>query len=102
MSETSASDLHKKSGVLFLSFVHRSAVGCWNTNKPFNHENFGVVQKDRGKMIYPSDLKISKDEVIVLTNAMPVFIYSKLNYDNVNFRVWMNNIYDAINGTVCA
>lgn len=52
-------------------------------------------------MVYPADLKIYQDDLIVLTNSMPVFVYSNLNYDKVNFRVWMNNVYEAVKGTPC-
>lgn len=52
-------------------------------------------------MIYPADLKIYKDELIILTNKMPVFDYSKLNYDEINFRVWIGNIPNIIRGTEC-
>ncbi|XP_071055480.1 uncharacterized protein [Onthophagus taurus] len=100
-SHSSASDLHKKSGVLFFGLVNQNAVGCWNINKPFKKDNLGIVHKDDKKMIYPSDLKVVDDDLIVLTNAMPVFVYSKLNYDQINFRVWVGNVYEVIKGTPC-
>lgn len=52
-------------------------------------------------MIYPSDVKIYQDEVIVLTNTMPVFLYRQLNYDETNFRVWINSVNEAVEGTAC-
>lgn len=52
-------------------------------------------------MIYPSDIKINGDEIIVITTTMPVFLYSRLNYSETNFRVWINNVHDAVKGTVC-
>lgn len=101
-SQTSASDLHQPSGVLFLSLVNQNALGCWNTNKRFTKENFDIVQKDNEKMIYPCDVKISEDDVILLTNNMPIFLYGQLDYDQTNFRVWINSVNDAISGTKCA
>lgn len=53
-------------------------------------------------MIYPSDVKMYKDDVIVLTNRMPIFVYGKLNYDEVNFRVWVQDVTVATNQTLCA
>lgn len=100
-SQTSASKLHQPTGVLFLALVNQNALGCWNTNKKFEVNNFDVVQKDDEKMIYPSDVKIYNDDVIVLTNRMPVFLYGKLNYDDVNFRVWVQNVKDAVKQTKC-
>ncbi|XP_017782339.1 PREDICTED: L-dopachrome tautomerase yellow-f2-like [Nicrophorus vespilloides] len=101
LSQTSATDLHKPSGVLFLSLVNQNALGCWNTNIPFGKENFHVIQRDDKKMIYPCDLKVYGDDLILLTNNMPIFLYSKLNYDETNFRVWFSSVANAISGTQC-
>lgn len=100
-SQTSASDLHKGTSVLFLNLVNQNAVGCWNIRKPFHPNNFGIVQRNDSTMIYPADLKIYKDDVIVLTNSMPIFLYSALDYDETNFRVWIRNVNEAVRGTVC-
>ncbi|KRT85796.1 hypothetical protein AMK59_1416 [Oryctes borbonicus] len=100
-SQTSATDLHKPTGIMFFNLVNQNAVGCWNTNKPFDRQNFDIVQKNDTVMIYPSDMEIYKDDLIVLTNGMPIFLYSSLNYDKTNFRVWMNNVHEAVKGTVC-
>lgn len=101
-SQTSSSEIHPKSGVLFMDMINQNAVGCWNTNNPFDANDVDIVQKDDQKMIYPCDLKIYKDDVIVISNKMPVFSYGSLNYDDVNFIVWMNNVNEAVKGTKCA
>lgn len=101
MSQTSASKLHESTGVLFLALVNQNALGCWNTNKEFDSSNFDIIHKDDVKMIYPSDVKIYGNDVIVLTNKMPIFLYGKLNYDDVNFRVWIENVSSAIKQTHC-
>lgn len=100
-SQTSITDLHIPTGILFLALVSQNGVGCWNTNQPFHPNNFGIIQSNERTMIYPSDLKIYQDDVIVMTNSMPVYMYSSLDYDKTNFRVWMNNIRDAVKYTVC-
>lgn len=102
LSQTSAADLHKDSGILFLGMVNQNALGCWNSNKEFKPENFQIVLKDDDKMIYPCDVKIYKDDVIVLSNKMPRFLYGQLNYDETNFRIWMNNVQDAVKDTTCS
>lgn len=101
-TQTSTTDIHKNTGIMFLNLVNQNAVGCWNTHQGARQENFDVVQRDDNKMIYPCDLKISQDDVIVLTNTMPVFLYGRLNYDEINFRVWITNITEAVKGTACA
>lgn len=100
-SQTSASDLHQQSGILFLGLINQNAVGCWNTKKIFHLNNFDIVQKNNVTMIYPSDVKIASNNLIVLTNSMPLFIFSQLDYDKINFRVWISNVYDAVAGTSC-
>lgn len=102
LAQTSATDLHKPTGVLFMSLVNQNALGCWNTNKAFTPDNFDIVQKNDQKMIYPCDLKVYKDDVILLTNNMPIFLYSSLNYDEVNFRIWMNSVDAAVSSTKCS
>ncbi|KAJ8939824.1 hypothetical protein NQ318_014951 [Aromia moschata] len=97
-SQTSAADLHKPTGTLFLGLINQNALGCWNIKKPLK---VSIVQKDDQRMIYPSDVKIFKDKVYLLTNTMPEFLYGKLNYDIINFRVWSNTVEDAIQGTEC-
>lgn len=39
--------------------------------------------------------------VWVLTNSMPLVIYSKLNTNEYNFRVWRARTADLIRGTEC-
>ncbi|XP_056633257.1 L-dopachrome tautomerase yellow-f2-like [Diorhabda sublineata] len=99
-SQTSAADIHKPSGVMFLGLVNQNALGCWNIKKPL--DTISIVQKDDRKMIYPCDVKVYQDKVYLITNAMPEFLYGNLNYDEVNFRVWSNTVDDAVAGTQCA
>ncbi|KAI4460333.1 protein yellow-related [Holotrichia oblita] len=99
--QTSASAFHPSSNVMFFALVNKHGVGCWNINNLFSQNSFVILKKDEAKMIYPADLKIYKNDIIILTNRMPVFVYSKLNYDEINFRVWIGNIYDVIRGTGC-
>lgn len=101
LSQTSTANIHQPSDILFMNLVSQNAVGCWNTNHAFDKDDFDIVQKDDKRMIYPSDLRIYKNDIIVLTCAMPVFLYGKLDYDETNFRVWMNSVEEAIKDTKC-
>lgn len=100
-AQTSASAIHKPSGIFFLGMVNQNALGCWNTRKGFMKDNFAIIQKDDKKMIYPCDVKISGDKLVFLTNTMPVFLYGTLDYDQTNFRVWTGNVRDIVKGTKC-
>ncbi|XP_045476783.1 L-dopachrome tautomerase yellow-f2-like [Harmonia axyridis] len=99
-SQTSASALDEKTSVLFLGLVNQNALACWNINSPLS--DISVVQKDDRKMIYPCDLKVYNDNIYLLTNTMPGFLYGQLDYDIVNFRIWVQNVEQAIQGTRCA
>ncbi|KAB0802550.1 hypothetical protein PPYR_04736 [Photinus pyralis] len=101
-TQASASDLHRTSGILFLGLVNQNALACWNSFTPATPDNFDIIYKDDQKFQYPCDVKISGDDVIVITNAMPVFLFGKLNYNEINFRIWIRNVYEAIRDTKCA
>ncbi|RZC31751.1 yellow-f [Asbolus verrucosus] len=100
LSQTSSSDLHASKGILFLGLVNQNALGCWNIRTPLS--DISVVQKNDRTMIYPSDVKIRDDYVIVLTNTMPVFLYGTLDYNVINFRVWVEDVDRAVRETKCA
>ncbi|XP_018803085.1 PREDICTED: L-dopachrome tautomerase yellow-f2-like [Bactrocera latifrons] len=93
----------QNSGIIFYAEIQRNGIGCWNTNKPFSAQNHGTVAQDAQRMIYPSDLTIDdEDNVWMMTNSMPIFIYSTLDPNVVNFRVWKQNVNEAAKNTVCA
>ncbi|KAK9883383.1 hypothetical protein WA026_001558 [Henosepilachna vigintioctopunctata] len=99
-SQTSVSALDIPSQVLFLGLVNQNALACWNINSPLT--DIDIVQRDDQKMIYPCDLKIYNNNIYLLTNTMPGFLYGQLNYDVTNFRIWVQNVNQAIQGTRCA
>lgn len=101
-TQTATHQYDPTTGVIFYAQVGRNAVGCWNSRRPFNARFHGVVARDDVKMIYPSDLKVdSAGTLWVMTNTMPRFIYSQLNVNEFNFRVWRANAAQVIQGTVC-
>ncbi|XP_077282920.1 L-dopachrome tautomerase yellow-f2-like isoform X2 [Arctopsyche grandis] len=101
-TQTTIHGVHQTSGVMFAAQVGRNALACWNTNKPFKKSNFDIVAQDNAKFIYPSDLKIdNEDNVWIMVNSMPIFLYSNLNTDIVNFRVYKTTVKNAVSKTVC-
>lgn len=47
-------------------------------------------------------LKIDEDGYIwVMTNSLPVYIYSSLDPNEYNFRVWKQHVREAKRNTVC-
>lgn len=96
--QTSIAEIYTPTGTMFLGLVNLNALGCWNIN---NQSSLFIVKMDEKKMSYPSDLKIVGNKIYVLTTTMPGFLYGRLNYTEINFRVWSNSINKAIEGTLC-
>lgn len=102
LSQSSGSSLDEKSGVLFYTLLNKNAVGCWNTNKKFSTDVNGIVAKDDNTFVFPNDLKVDKNGTVwVLTDRLPVFVYSQLNSSDVNYRIFSAPVSEAIKGTVC-
>lgn len=100
--QTAMSILDQETGVLFFSQVNIGGVACWNTNLPFNRQNFVVLFQDNQRFIYPSDMTMDFDgNLWVMTNTMPYFIYSRINPRSVNYRVWRFNVRELIANTNC-
>jgi len=102
-TQASASDIDEKTGVMFLTQLNRDAVACWNPKKPLNPENLGLVAEDKEGLIFTNDLKVdSEQNLFILSDKMPVFIYRQLDPKQVNYRIFKVNVADAIKGTPCA
>lgn len=93
-----------RNGVQFYNLVQRSAVGCWDIRKPYTINNLALVESDAVKLNFPNDLKVDyevKQNIWVLTNYLPQFLYSDLDYSQINFRVLAAPVARAVEGTVC-
>ncbi|KAH8417649.1 hypothetical protein KR222_003614, partial [Zaprionus bogoriensis] len=100
--QSTAHQVDQKTGVMFFAEIQTNGVGCWNMNYPFSAANHGIVVADPENMIFPSDLEIDEDgDIWVLTNTLPKFIYSKLDTNEYNFRVWKRSVTDAKHNTMC-
>lgn len=100
--QSSTHVMHKKSGLVFFAEVNRNGMSCWNSNKPLTKDSYDIIQQDAGTMIYPGDIRIdAEDNVWMMTNSMPVFLYGRLDYSETNFRVWTASVKDAVRGTKC-
>ena len=99
-SQVSASCYDDTTDVIFYTQVNRDAIGCWNTRKPFNEENQGLVDADSEKLIFPNDLKIRDGTLYVLSDRMSIFLYSELPLD-YNYRILTGKTSDLIVGTPC-
>lgn len=91
------------SGVYFASQVQLEGVSCWDTRKPYNQNNVQMVQRDPLLLGFVNDLKLDTDRenVWVVSNNLPTFIYAQLDFSQINFRLLRANVQRAIAKTVC-
>lgn len=53
-------------------------------------------------MVFPNDIKVdAKGNLWALSDKLPIFMYSKLNPDEINFRILTAPVAEAIRGTAC-
>ncbi|KAJ0176845.1 hypothetical protein K1T71_008024 [Dendrolimus kikuchii] len=102
-AQSSASFVDPKTGVLFYSLVNINAVACWRTsNKEYLMKNQGRIYMNETTMIYPTDIKVDyNDNLWILSNRMPIWMYGKLDPEDINFRVFSAKVVDAISHTAC-
>lgn len=88
--------------VIFYTRINQNAVGCWNTKKPFSVENQGVVAADNEALVFPNDLRIDGEgNLLVLSNRMPLFLFTELPKGENNYRILMGKTSEIIRGTPC-
>jgi len=89
-------------GILFFNLIDRNAVGCWNSRLPYEPKNLGIIDVDDEALIFPSDVKVdSLNNVWVISDRMPIHLLSKLNFNDINFRIFFAPLDVALAGTVC-
>ncbi|XP_013193426.1 protein yellow [Amyelois transitella] len=102
-AQSSVSFVDPNTGVLFYSLVNLDAVACWKTsNKEYVMKNQGRIYMNNETMVYPTDIKVDyNDNLWILSNKMPIWMYSKLDANEVNFRVFSAPVLEAISHTAC-
>lgn len=93
-----------RNGILFFNLVTRNSVGCWDSRKTYKRSNLGVVAFHNETLIFPNDLKIDQEphqNLWILSNRLPFFIYRNLDYDDYNFRIMTSSVEEAIRGGIC-
>ncbi|XP_055371453.1 protein yellow [Condylostylus longicornis] len=89
-------------GIMLFNLIDQNAVGCWHSSMPYEPQYHGVVDRDDVGLVFPADVKIDENrDVWVLSDRMPVFLLSDLDYNDVNFRIYTASLNDLIEGTVC-
>ncbi|CAH0698294.1 unnamed protein product [Spodoptera exigua] len=100
-SQSGSHDFHSGSKTLLYANVAQDGVMCWNTKVPLTSKTSLLVAQSHKKLVYISDLKVIDDDVWVLVNQIPVFIYAQFNTTETNFYVHKAKVADLIKNTVC-
>jgi Major royal jelly protein len=97
--QSSTSDM-APNGVMFAAQIQLDGISCWDTRKPYNVNNVAMVQRGLG---FINDLKIDsgRENIWAVSNNLPTFIYSRLDYTQTNFRLLRANIQRSISKTIC-
>lgn len=101
--QSAASFLDQLTGVLFYSLPNLNAVACWKTtNKAYTIKSQGRIYMNMIEMQFPNDVKVDdQDRLWVLSDRLQQFIYGKLDFNDVNFRILTAHVKDAIENTAC-
>lgn len=103
-SSTSGIDRYYK--IMFYNLVQKNGVGCWNTKKPYTANNLCIIEQNNDTLIFPNDLKLDNNPydqgIWVLSNRLPIYLYSKLNNNDVNFRIHRASVTSAIYDNCCS
>lgn len=101
--QSSVEFLDKKTGVLFYTLPNLNAIACWKTtNKEYTLRSQGRIFMDPNLMEFPNDVKVDdKSRLWVLSDRMQKFLYTELDFSEVNFRILTATVQDAIDHTAC-
>lgn len=89
-------------GLMLYNLIDRNAIGCWHSSSPYQKHNHALVDKDDVGLVFPSDVKIDKGGIAwVMSDRMPVFLLSELDYQDINFRIYWAPVHELVKGTVC-
>nr|ATB56358.1 yellow-c2 [Leptinotarsa decemlineata] len=101
-AQSSASVFDEKRNVLFLGQIQEDLLACWNPSTKLTPQNVDVVAVDHEKLIFINDITIDDDQLWILSDRMPSFLYKLLNFNEVNYKIFKVSVEESIKGTRCA
>lgn len=85
---------HEHLRTMFYANVARDAILCWQVENKMAPEHIDIAVQDHKRLVYISDLKVIGDDVWVLVNQMPVFVFSAFSVNDYNFFIHKLNVFD--------
>lgn len=100
--QSTTSTMDDVTGVLFYTLLCQDAVACWNSQSEYNVYTQGIVSQDSKLFSYTNDVKVDKNGVLwALSDRLHEYLFDRMNYSQVNFRIFRLPVMAAIKGTVC-
>lgn len=101
--QSGAAFLDQLTGVLFYALPNLNAVACWKTsNRDYTFKSQGRVYMSQTEMVFPNDVKVDdQDRLWVLSDNLQNLLYSKLDRNQINFRILTAHVKEAIENTAC-
>lgn len=91
-----------ETGIQLFNLIDQNAIGCWDSATPYSPQNHGLVDRDDETLVFPADIKIDETNTVwVISDRMPVFLITELDYNDVNFRIFSAPLETLIAGSVC-
>lgn len=100
--QSTTEQLDPHTNVVFYTQVNKDSIQCWNANTIYTPDNQGLVDSDSEKLVFPNDLKVVDGNLWVLSDRMPVFLFGKLDRNDVNYRILKGPVSELLLGTPCA
>ncbi|KAK7602175.1 hypothetical protein V9T40_009616 [Parthenolecanium corni] len=100
--QSTTSTIDENTGVLFYTLLCQDAIACWNSQSEYNMNTQGIVAQDSKRFSYTNDVKVDKNGMIwALSDRLHEYLFNKMNYSEINFRIFRIPVMAAIQGTVC-
>ncbi|KAL0841211.1 hypothetical protein ABMA28_014948 [Loxostege sticticalis] len=93
-----------RNGVMFFNLVSQDSIGCWNTLKPYEIENLGIVAHNDKTLIFPNDLRLDHEipqRAWIISNRLPMYQFNLIDPNEYNFRIMYLDLIKAVQDSVC-
>ncbi|KAK0084553.1 hypothetical protein PV325_006807 [Microctonus aethiopoides] len=88
-TQATSSILDVQSGIMYMTQINKNAIACWDTHSKLSSRTFYTVAQDDEKLSYTNDiiLEPKSRNVYILSDKVPILIFSKFNLNETNFYV---------------
>ncbi|XP_063824920.1 protein yellow-like [Ostrinia nubilalis] len=93
-----------RNGIMFFNLISQDSIGCWNTLKPYENDNLGIVAHNERTLIFPNDLRLDHEipqRAWIITNRLPMYQFNLIDPNEYNFRIMFLDPVKAVQDNVC-